>query len=98
MKLNVMICVFAIIHIFCLSCELYTAPSPLPSHIATLQPIVCQPAVDEPLYFDYCTEYDSRYGCTCVAFIGNHDGKCRTEYCYYFDTCQWEFYDAYCIH
>lgn len=103
-KTKFIICLFIALHLYCVGCEFYVAPEPTRTPVVVTHPApvpvydMCHPAHYEPLYFDYCAEYDPYYGCTCVVFIDDYDWECRVEYCYYWDTCQWEFFDAYCIY
>jgi hypothetical protein len=48
--------------------------------------------------YEYCTSYDSFGDCDCYVGIDPSivDHECYVEYCYYWDTCQWETYDYVC--
>jgi len=54
----------------------------------------CEPNYLPLPKYDYCSEIT--YGqCSCVVFI-DYDFECRQEYCFSWDICAWELYDAWC--
>ena len=51
-----------------------------------------------PRNYEYCTSYDELGDCSCYMVYDPTviDHECYIEYCYYWDTCQWETYDYSC--
>ena len=47
-------------------------------------------------YPNYCSEVNELGECICVVYIDRYDWECRQEFCFYWDTCTWEKYDAWC--
>ena len=49
-----------------------------------------------PGHPNYCSEVNEYGECICVVYIYSYDYECRQEFCFYWDTCMWEKYDAWC--
>jgi hypothetical protein len=51
-----------------------------------------------PLYYSQCVAWDSIGDCNCYRVIDPYvtTHECFIDYCYYWDTCQWEVYDSIC--
>ena len=51
-----------------------------------------------PRNYEYCTSWDVFGDCDCYTVLDPNviDYECYVEYCYYWDTCQWETYDYSC--
>lgn len=45
---------------------------------------------------NYCSGVNEYGECICVVYIDRSDIECRQEFCFYWDTCRWEKYDAWC--
>jgi len=85
-------------------CELYVEDRSHPPPTTTTveyvyedyyEPDVCTPNYSTPWGYDYCTEITNGE-CSCVVFIDFYDYECREEYCFYWDTCAWEYHNAWC--
>ena len=51
-----------------------------------------------PLNYSWCSRVDKFGDCECYAVhhYSNYYQDCYVEYCYWWDTCEWENYDTFC--
>ena len=51
-----------------------------------------------PRHYEYCWSYNEFGECDCFRALDNTvvDHECFVDYCYHWDTCQWETYDYVC--
>lgn len=51
-----------------------------------------------PTHYEYCFSYDNLGDCDCYRTLDYsvYNYECYIDYCYYWDTCQWETYDYIC--
>lgn len=88
---------------FSLGCEVQ--PGPYPSESVYVKSASASSALCEynfynrgPLYYNECVSYSANGDCGCYRVVdpsvATHE--CFVDYCFYWDTCQWEIYDSIC--
>lgn len=53
---------------------------------------------NRPTHYEFCTSYDNIGDCDCYRTLDYSvtEHECYVDYCFYWDTCQWETYDYIC--